>query len=394
MKKVKISKTLLKVLSTIIAIVLWFAITYTEDPAISQTITGVKLVVKGEDSLNSGGFAIVNKDSFPPLNVTIRGNRSNVISALGEIYAEIDVSSIKQAGTSVVAVSYSYPSSRVMLVKTKVKEITVETEAVVAREIPVKTEVVNRDKNSDFLVKSECKTETVSVRGAESDVYKIAYAKTKIDTTNVTKTSEMECPYEFYDENDNVVSDENLIYKSRETVSVENTVYEKVSLPIKVVLSAEKRREYGVLVKNMSAAVVEVGIDEGFSAEFIEAEISAEKDKNGYEATLVAPEGVYIPEESVKIMVNGEIVPKETKEVTVTIEPINVPIGTNVTVSPTERTITVKTAGDSEEIELKATVDVSKMTEAEALLPILVEAYGDADIVGTYSVTVKTEQGE
>ena len=394
MKKIKINKTLLKILSAAIAIVLWFAITYTEDPVISQTVTGLKITVKGESELNAGGLAIVNKDSFPAINVTIRGNRSNVISALGEISAEIDVSSIKQEGENTVSVVYSYPANRVILEKTRIKEITVETEGVVSREIPVKTEITGHEKNSNILVKSVLKTETVTVKGAQSDVYKIAYAKAKTDASKITKTSEMECPYEFYNEKDELLTEKNIIYKSRETVVVENTVYEKTSLPIRVVLDEEKRRNFGFVIKSISAETVEVGLDDGIFAEYIEAVINSQKEKSGYEALLVVPQGVYIPEENLKITVNGEILPKEAKEITVTVEPVNVPSGEKVTVLQEKQKITVRTAEDIEKVTVKATVDVSEMTEQEESLPIEIEADGDVDVIGTYSVTVLAEKGE
>lgn len=394
MNKIKNKKTLLKILSAFIAIILWFAITYTEDPVISQSVIGLDLNVKGESGLNSNGFAIINKDSFPSINVVIRGSRSSVISALGEISAEIDVSGVKRAGENVVPVSYSYPSGKVMLEKVKVREITVVTESVISRDIPVKIEVINRDKNSDILVNSVCKTETVSVTGAESDIYEIAYAKARVDVSKITKTSEQNCVYEFYNEKDDALSEKNITYKSSQTVLVENKVYEKVNLPIKVVLDGERRQNYGFLVKNISSDSVDVGFDDGFSAEYIEATVSAQKEKNSYEATLVIPNGVYIPEENTKITVSGEIVPKELKEITVTITPKNVPTGVSAEISPKEQTVSVKTAEDISKITVTAAVDLSEMTEEEKLLPVAFETDGDADIIGTYNVTVKLKQGE
>lgn len=394
MKKIKISKTLLKILSALIAIALWFAITYTEDPVISQLVTGLTLIVKGEQELNANGLAIVNKDSFPTINVVIRGSRSNVISALGEISAQIDVSSIKQEGENVVAVTYTYPAGSVVLEKIKVQEICVETESLVSREIPVKTETVNREKNSDTLIKSVSKTETLTVKGAQSDIYEIAYAKAKIDASKITKTSEQECVYEFYNEENEAVSGENITYRSRETVLVENTVYEKVSLPIKVVLDKEKRDNFGLSVKNISTDSVDAGLDGNADIEYIEAVVSPQKEKNSYEAVLIVPEGVYIPEENLKITVSGEIVPKELKEVNVTVEAVNVPSGAEVTIIPKEQKINVKTIENVNDITVKATVDVSEAEEAQNVLAVKVTADGDTDIIGTYSAAVKVEYGE
>ena len=392
MKKIGNSKLLLKILSGVIAVVLWFAITYTEDPAISQTLTGVNIDIKGEEALNSNGFAVVNKEDLPTISVVIRGSRSNVISALGEISATVDVSQIKRTGKNALSVSYSYPTGKVVLEKVREKDVSVEIEALVSREIPVKVEVVNREKNSNFIIKSSSKTDTITVSGAESTIYEIAYAKVRQDASKISKTSVQECIYSFFDDKDELVSEQNIVKKDRETVAVESTVYERVSLPIKPVLDEESRADYGIKVKNMEKNTVEAGLDSGVNVEYIEAVVTPQKDKTEYEATLIVPEGVYIDENNLKVKVAGEILPKELKEISVKVEAVNVPEGRNFTVIPSEKVIAVKTI---EEItDMKATVDIGKMTMSEEILTLKIETEADADIIGTYSVVVKQEAGE
>lgn len=394
MKVIKNSKLLLKILSGLIAVVLWFAITYTEDPAISQTLTGVDLEIKGEDILNANGFAIVNKDDLPAINVVIRGSRSNVISALDEIYASADVSSVRKSGTSVLSVSYSYPTGRVVLERAKVREISIETEALVSREIPVKIEVINRDKNSGIIVNAVSKAETVTVSGAESDIYKISYAKVKIDASKISKTSTQESLYGLYTEKGELVSEKNIVSKSRDTVTVESKVYEKTEIAVKMVLDAEKRSDYGFLVKSAEKETVEAGFDEGTNIKVLEAVVTQQKGKNTYTAELIVPEGVYVAEEDMTFSVTGEIAPKELKEINVLVEAVNVPEGKTPIITPKEKTITLKTAEPISEITLKATVDVGKMTEPQENLPVITETDSDAEIIGTYSVTAQLETGE
>lgn len=394
MKNIKNSKLLLKILSGIIAIVLWFAITYTEDPAINQTLTGVKLEITGESTLNSNGFAIINKDDLPSISVVIRGNRSNVISALGEIYASVDVSSIRRAGTNTLPVSYSYPTGRVVLEKIKVGEVSVETEALISRDIPVKAEAVNREKNSGSLVRSVCKSETVTVSGAESSVYKIAYARAKIDTSKISKTSTQEFVYDLCTEKGETVSEDNIVSKSTNTVTVENIVYEKTSLPIKVVLDEESRRDFGIKIKSIEETTVDAGLDEGVEVDFIEAVVTPQSGKNSFDAVLSVPDGVYIPEENLTVSVSGEVLPKQLVEITASIDAVNVPSGQTPVIVPKEKAITLKTVEDIDDIKLKAIVNIGKMTAQEEILPIEIKTDADVEIVGTYSVLVKLENAE
>ena len=394
MKNIKNSKLLLKILSGIIALVLWFAITYTEDPVISQTLTGIRLELVSEDTLNANGFAVINRDELPAISVVIRGSRSNVISALGEIYASADVSAIKNSGENQLPVSYTYPTGRVVLEKIKTREIPIETEVLISREIPVKTEIFNREKNSDYILKSEAATDNVTVSGAAHSIYKLSYARVRIDASKISKTSTQDCIFELCTEKGDTVSEEDIVSKSVSAVSVKNTVYKKTSLPVKVILDGENNDGYGFVLKNAEKNTVDAGLDDGVSVDFIEATVTPQKEKNSFEAELLLPEGVYVPEENRTLTVTGEILPKTLKEVTVDIELINAPEGKVFTVSPPEKTVTLKTVKDAEDIKLTATVDVSGMTASEEMLPIELKTEDDADIIGSYSVTVKAESEE
>ncbi len=187
MKLNRDSKLLLKILSAASAIILWFAITYTEDPVISHYLTDVNIVFEGEDTLHSNGIIVTNKDSMPDISAVIRGKRSNVISSIGSVSVVIDVSGITEAGTVEVPVEYSYPSSTVTLAKSKTKELTVKTEKIISRNIPVRIEMINEDKNTEYIVNATSSEQTVSVRGAESVVYKIANAKAVVVATTIVK---------------------------------------------------------------------------------------------------------------------------------------------------------------------------------------------------------------
>ena len=62
MKIIKDNKLLLKIFSALIAIVLWFAVTYTEDPSINQHLNRLDTVFYHEDVLSRRGLMIVNKE--------------------------------------------------------------------------------------------------------------------------------------------------------------------------------------------------------------------------------------------------------------------------------------------------------------------------------------------
>ena len=137
------NKLFLNILSALVALVLWFAITYTEDPIISQYLSDIPIMFEGEKILESSGLAIVNKADLPALSAVIQGKRSNVISAMGTVVASCDVSEIVTTGENSVQLKYVYPTATITMAKIKTKEIAVETEKVIARNIPIKITVKN-----------------------------------------------------------------------------------------------------------------------------------------------------------------------------------------------------------------------------------------------------------
>ncbi len=394
MKDVKNNKLLLKILSTVIAIILWTAITYTEDPVITQTVTGIEISLLGEETLNDNGFAIINRKELPTVSVVIRGKRNSVIDALDKIYATADVSAIKSVGQSEISISYNCPTDRVSIEKIKTKEIPIETETLISREIPVKIEVQNREKNDDHTIKSVSETKHITVSGAENTVYKISYARVQLDVSKVTKTSTQNCIYELCSEDGEVIAEDNIVSKSSSTVAVKNTVYTKKSLPIKVVIDEEYQDDYDFELKDIDKKTVNVGLDDGVKTDHINAVLIPKKNETEYEAKLEIPEGIYLPEEESTVSVTAEILKKTVKEMSVTVTPVNEPEGMIAMVSPRKKTIQIKTAKDIDDIKVTATVDVSDMRTDEETLPLKIKADDGVEVLESYTVTVKLRAGE
>lgn len=400
MKIKKDNKLLLKILSALAAVALWFAITYTEDPIISQYLTDVDIVFEGENTLHANGLIVTNKDELPSIAVTVKGNRSSVISSINTITAAVDVSKITSAGTNSAEVKYNYPSSNIYLAKAKTREINIETEKIVSREIPVKIEQQNSEK-STAMIKSDTQEQFVKVRGAESTVYSIAYAKAVIDAANVTKTSSQEYFYKFYNDKDEAVDVDNIIYKSAETISVDNLVLVKQTLPVKVILPDRMKEDYILSIKSQSIETVAVGVsqeiepDEFFKNKEIYAyfEESKKRDDGTYELSISVPDGCFVPEDYSTVIVNCDLIPKVEKEVEVAVTIQNVPEGLKVRLEPEKIKVLVKGTEDKlAPSNIKATVDASGISENESKkVEVKFENKEDIKVIGIYSTYVISE---
>lgn len=391
----KNSKLLLKILSALAAIVLWFAITYTEDPIINQMLTDIKVVFEGEAILHDNGLIVVNKDEIPAISAVIRGNRSSVISSVGSVTATVDLSEIKTAGQNTVTVKYNYPSSAVVLAKTKAKELTIETEKIVTRNIPVRIAVENADKNADFMVDATSSVDKVRISGAESVVYKIAYARVAVDVTNITVGGEAEYFYQLCDADGAVLSEKNILSKSDAVIPVKNVVYKKASLPIKVILPVDMADDFAVEVKNQDKTSVYAGVPDGFTEDALYAIYTGGQHAAGteYKMKISVPEGVYIPEKDREITAVCTLIPKVLKDVEVPVTAENVPEGKKVKITPEKIRVSLKGAenllvsGD-----IKATIDASKLSLGEKTnLEVKLTTDKEIQIIGSYTATAVLE---
>ena len=390
MKKIfKDNRILLKILSGLIAVILWFAITYTEDPVISQALTDIPVTFEGERELENNGLTVVNESKLPDVTVIVRGTRSNVISALDSITASVDVSGITTSGSSILPIKYSYPSNAVTMVKSKLTDLEIQTEKLVTRNIPVRIEPENADKNLEFMVKSVCSISSVKVRGAESAVYDISYGLASVDVSGVTKTSSQDYTYSFYDEKNNRLPDDNILYRSHNTLTVENTVYKKVNVPVELTADDLTAENFSMTVKSQNLQTVDIGVEDGVEVTSVKAVITREEGKTEYETELIVPKGVYIPDKSRKITAVCQFDPKILTEVTVPVIVKNAPEGKTVTVEPKEINVSVK--GSQSNVasgKITAEIDASNVT-GEALIPVEITADSGVTIIGSYSVTAK-----
>ena len=393
--KMKDSKLLLKILSAFAAVILWFAITYTEDPVINQLLTDINVVFEGENTLHNNGLIVINKDSIPDLSATIRGARSNVIASVGAVSAVIDVSGITQPGENTVTVKYNYPSSAVTLAKTKIKEVTIEAEKIVSRNIPVNISVENADKNTEYIIDAKSDTSTVRISGAGSAVYGIAYAKVSVDVTNITASGDSDYFYQLCAEDGTVLPEKNILPKSQTLISVKNTAYKKVSLPIEVVLPEDKADQYALDVKKQSATTVFAGVSNGVNINTLFATFDGDEadEKTAYTMKITVPQGVYVPEKDREITAECTLVPKVLKELEVSVSAENVPEGKKVKLTPDKIRVSAKGA-ESLLVpgNIKATVDVSKLSlGTEKNLEVKLSTDKEIQLAGTYTVSAILE---
>ena len=181
------------ILSVIIAIIAWTAVTYTTDPDITKTFAGVRVELAGEEALTGNGYVVTGRDDIPKISVKVRGKRSDLIKALDKARVIVDVSMIDEEGNYEIEGTVKLPNSRIIVEKISLQTIPITVEKLETKDVPVR--IKQTGELSGALVKTSPAKDTISVKGAKYELDLIEAAEVSVDISTVTDNSSVELGY-------------------------------------------------------------------------------------------------------------------------------------------------------------------------------------------------------
>lgn len=388
-------KLLLQILSVLAAVVLWFAITYTEDPSINVTINGIALKTVGERLLDKNELIFVNREKLPNISVEVRGRRSDVQSVLNSITARIDLSDITEVGEYTRDVTYDLPNPAVMITKKKISTLNINIEKAISKEVPVYILQTGSEKNKEHLIESKAEIDTVKILGTQADVSRIKEVLCAVDVSTAIDDFSAKIPVSFADSNHNIITPENRIVSDYKDITIENWIYWRKSVNIALNPDLDMS-EYQILVKSFSKEKVDIGVksDDYDHITTIYADFASDIiiNPNGkYHMKLKVPENVYCPAANDEITMTADIEHITTETLTLEINAENVPSGMTVHLNPVS--ITVELTGAKSKMEnVRAKVDLSGLERGTYSVPVVFVTENTGVTVNEHSnITVTIE---
>ena len=219
--------SIMKLGSIILGIIIWVLVIYTENSNFETNINGIDIQISGENTLISNNLVVINKEEIKDGAVKIRGKRSDIIESMGNVSANIDVSSITSPGVYDAKVNYSVNSGALYIMKRKTPTVSVEVERTKLKELDVEIVQNEESVNNEMIVESISDIEKVSIEGSKEDMEKIKRAVIFVDVGNMTEDNVSEYQVVFTDEQLREVNFKNKVYKHDGYVKVINKVYKK-----------------------------------------------------------------------------------------------------------------------------------------------------------------------
>lgn len=179
MEKIVREKLFVKIICVALAAILWFYVSYQENPSMTKTVRNVPLVITGTQALKENGFSVYSI-SEKSVDVSVSAKRLSLARLTNRtLSAVINVSSIKEKGTFVLpaAIDSAVNSNATFYVKGK--DIKVIIEPIKTGKFIAEADIADSHDTSVILKSCELSTKKISVSAPESVMKEIGSVKTE-----------------------------------------------------------------------------------------------------------------------------------------------------------------------------------------------------------------------
>lgn len=299
MKEFFAKNSVLKVISFLVALILWFYIIIIVDPPVTMSIDNVPIKYVSQESLTEQNLA-VDSISEEYVDVKISGSRNKIADIdKNDILATVNLEGISGVGERNVAVNLSIPyESSVTISKQTPSAVNVIVEKMTSETKRVLVNKIGQVADEYIYGTIIAEPSKVILKGSETLLAQISSVCVDLDFNGENEDIEIESSLYFTGKNGKKIPKDDIIYQN----VIVNTDFVKVICPVKKVkevpvelsLETSSKKNY----ETNPGTVSIYSEDPDFDLEAIEAIYTVPVDRsslaNGLVVSLVIPEGVKI----------------------------------------------------------------------------------------------------
>ncbi len=346
----------LKLISLLLAIVIWFTICEYVDPITDTSINNIKISVEYEGSVPQKEGLGIMTEIEDTVSVRVSGSRDTVaLMNPNKITASLDMSNVTRSGEYDLPVKIDMGGQNLKLLEQSIETVKVRFDTNAVSSVKVNVKVTGEVAEGYILEEPTMLNNFVTVTGPKAIVDTIVSAEIEIVQENFTQTNTFNCAYTLVDQEGNTVPT-TFLQVDVETIDVTVAVVKKKTVPLKVsVVNSSGGMDSSFCTAKVNPETITIignaeVLDSINSIDLGVIDV-ADKTEN-FEASIavVLPNGVKNIDniETVKVSVTFNDVQTRTIRVTdLSLE--NLPEGTNAKVS--ESSLSVKVRGIAEDIK-------------------------------------------
>ncbi len=233
MKKFISNNIGLKLLSVLLALLLWFSVMNIEDPTVTKTISDIPVTIVNDDVIRSRGYGYII-ESGEKIDIRVKGRRSYVDSIdADDFVATADFnsfSSMKMVPIEVIC-KYEHESDLEWAAKTDSMAIILESELTESKSIRIET--VGGVKEGYSLYSLTTNTSLVSVKGAQSQIEKVKEIVAEVSVEGLKDSEDLEVPLYAVDEEGQKI-DAKKVTLEPETITAHLVIHPIKAIPLAV----------------------------------------------------------------------------------------------------------------------------------------------------------------
>lgn len=234
MKKKLLKNLGLKLLSIVVAVVLWFVVVMTQNPKDTKTFYDIQVKLVNAELLEKEGKVYEVLDRTDQVRVTVEMPRNRMSElAREDIVAEADISKLTEINTVPISCYVMNQSLNISGITCNRDVVRLSVEDEVKKWVNVQHSVIGEVEKGFIVDNADSNPTRVQIIGPRSVVESISSAVAEVDVTNATSDVSVNVEPQFYDAEGKLLHLTN-VSKSEENIHIDVRILATKEVPIEL----------------------------------------------------------------------------------------------------------------------------------------------------------------
>lgn len=261
MKKLLTNNIGLKILSIMVAALLWLIIININDPIVVETFSNIPVKIVNEDVVTAKGYQY-NIETGEKTDIKVKGKRSIVDNLKeSEFVAEADFAAMSNnLYLATITVSYPGYTENELVLTPKTEAMRIKLEDSETQAFNVRVELNGEVREGYHVAKTELSSNIIQITGSKTQVGKVKEIVVEIDITGKREAFQLEVEPITYDMDGNVVDTTKISYDQKK-LTADVIVFPTKQIQLSLLLKGEPAEGYRALEPSFAPSTVLIAGD-------------------------------------------------------------------------------------------------------------------------------------
>lgn len=388
----------LKIISGLIAVILWLYVVDIQNPETETTLKDIPVNIIGTEAIAESGLFILS-DSNQTVSLKVKGRRKTLAGLSEQSFKAVaDLRGLSRTGEHSVPIQVEPSIEGVTILEKKPYYATVKLDKMMEIQKTINVITKGEVKEPYVALDPQITPNVVTLRGPSSIISTIGSLRVSVDISGQNKDIVTKQKYEIYNKNEEKINS-SYITKDVETVQIVYPILKSKQVPVVPQLAGSVAENYVIAKTEVFPSTVKIAgkseVIDSISQIFTEPVTinRIEKDVE-VDVPIHVTEGLKLvePVNTVKIKIDVE------RQIlrTLTVQNIrvdNVPENLSYKLITKQLEVTLKGIESNINIlrssDIYAAIDIKNLGEGQHEVPVDIKVFSDVQVVGSHVVTVK-----